>query len=693
MSSTYAPSDSSRRISLLILVMTGLMAFSCQKKNNKHDGAADTFDTALETATKRYGGFYEPKAAAYIDSVYRNSGKLSVMERFKFYDFNCGYNFHATKDYLKAMAYADSMAWVIEQSNNQDKMVKQYAQAYYCKGDVYFITGNYQEAYQAYFKTKIIARELDKCTSSEYNYRLGMVLYKQRRFRSAAGYFKAGFTEAAVCKTDFANFWRRQELLSNTALSYSKANMPDSALSYYNQALQFLDQNEPIQKVDPAVFRTARGVVYGNMGDLYVQKKELAKAEELFKKSIGNNSAPRTELADGQLTRIKLARLYRQQQRDDDFRQVLRSVEGGMDTINNAEVTMNWNELMSGYYRAVGQPTKGLDHLLAYNRLRDSIQESNKALLREDANTQLLRLETEYEFDLLRKNSRLQQWYLVIAIVFALLVLVIFFLVYNNARRAKQSIKKLEELNDQVSQQNAALETTLASLEHNSREKDRILHAVAHDLRNPIGGIASVSGIMLDSDGNNADQQEMLNLIQRTSNDTLTLINELLEAAEGSHIVLAGQQWTSVSSLLRDAADLLQFKASEKKQRIETLLTDEDLQVFINREKMNRVIGNLISNAIKFSPEGATITLKAYLSGDKTILAVIDQGIGIPDKLKESLFDMFTAAKRPGTSGEKPFGLGLYISNEIVKAHNGRLWFENNSEGAGATFFVELEQK
>src|SRR5690606_10092725 len=99
----------------------------------------------------------------------RHAKKLTVMERFKFYDFYCGYYYHARKDYLKAMAYADSMVLVIEQTNNQEKMVRQYAQAHYSKGDVYFITGNYEDAYKYYFKTKIIAKELDKCTSSEYN--------------------------------------------------------------------------------------------------------------------------------------------------------------------------------------------------------------------------------------------------------------------------------------------------------------------------------------------------------------------------------------------------------------------------------------------------------------------------------------------------------------------------------------------
>src|SRR5690606_38902446 len=120
------------------------------------------------TANSRYESYYETEGFRYLDSAYRHANKLSVNEQFKFYGYYCGYYYQAKKDYLKAMAYADSMVWIIESTDNEEKMVHQYAQAYYSKGDVYFGAGNYDEAYKYFFKSKIIASKLDDCISSEY---------------------------------------------------------------------------------------------------------------------------------------------------------------------------------------------------------------------------------------------------------------------------------------------------------------------------------------------------------------------------------------------------------------------------------------------------------------------------------------------------------------------------------------------
>ncbi len=676
------------RFTILIASLIALLFSSC-KKNGNEDSSEDYYDQAIVKANKRYGFYYEGNAFNYLDSAYNHAKELTVNERFKFYGFYCGYYYQAVKDYSKAMAYADSMVWLIEKSNNERNMVKEHAQAYYSKGDIYFAAGNYEDAYKYYFKTKVIAKELDNCTLSEYSYRLGMVLYKQKRFISSADNFKTAFAQAGSCKNVFSVFWRRQEVLNNIALCYTKANVPDSALAYYNKALKFIVQNESGFNVNAITYQVAKGVVYGNMGDIYMQKGDLKAAEDLFKKSIQSNSTALTDLSDGQLTRIKLARLYQKQNKLEAFRQTLNSVKGGMDSVDNADVKMNWNGLMSDYYRSLNEPRQALEHLLSYNLLKDSIQKSNEGLIGGDVNAQLLGLEKEYEIDILKKNSQLQQISLVVVVIFTLMILVIVFLVFKNGQRSKKSVIELRELNDQINQQKETLEKTLNSLEHSSKEKDRILHAVAHDLRNPIGGIAAVSGLMLDKGENTGEQDEIFSLIRNTSKDTLILINELLEAAEGNHQELTNKQWVDVNALLSNNANLLQFKAQEKNQTIRAELPNEQQQIFVNREKMSRVISNLISNAIKFSPEQTMILVKAHNFAGKLIISVSDQGIGIPDEIKENLFDMFTTSKRPGTSGEKPFGLGLYISNEIVRAHNGRLWFENNP-AAGVTFYIEL---
>jgi len=101
------------------------------------------------------------------------------------------------------------------------------------------------------------------------------------------------------------------------------------------------------------------------------------------------------------------------------------------------------------------------------------------------------------------------------------------------------------------------------------------------------------------------------------------------------------------------------------------------------------VISNLITNAIKFSPAGAVINIRMYQQQNSVQIEVQDHGIGIPDKLKDKVFDMFSEARRPGTEGEQTSGLGMAISKEIVEAHGGKIWFESQ-EVTGTTFFISL---
>jgi signal transduction histidine kinase len=95
---------------------------------------------------------------------------------------------------------------------------------------------------------------------------------------------------------------------------------------------------------------------------------------------------------------------------------------------------------------------------------------------------------------------------------------------------------------------------------------------------------------------------------------------------------------------------------------------------------------------MKFSPEGSVINVALLDRQDTVLISVADHGIGIPENLRNQVFSMFTDAKRPGTSGEQSFGLGLAISRQIVEAHEGKIWFESNA-GAGTTFYVELPKR
>ena len=105
--------------------------------------------------------------------------------------------------------------------------------------------------------------------------------------------------------------------------------------------------------------------------------------------------------------------------------------------------------------------------------------------------------------------------------------------------------------------------------------------------------------------------------------------------------------------------------------------------------KFMQVINNLISNAIKFTPDGGEITVALEEKEDRVLIRVADTGIGIPEKFHATLFDKFTRARRTGIKGEPSVGLGMSIIKTIVEWHQGKIWFESR-ENKGTTFFIEV---
>lgn len=168
------------------------------------------------------------------------------------------------------------------------------------------------------------------------------------------------------------------------------------------------------------------------------------------------------------------------------------------------------------------------------------------------------------------------------------------------------------------------------------------------------------------------------------------LINEILEATNHK-IGKSNKELIDINLLVSNSVEIMNFKAAEKDQKIVTELLDAPQMLLVSRERVWRVISNLISNAIKFSPNGASIQVKLIGNDKEVKICVSDEGIGIPDNIKENVFNMFTDAKRPGTAGEKSFGLGLSICQQIIENHNGKIWFESENN-KGTTFFVTLNK-
>jgi two-component system sensor histidine kinase VicK len=224
--------------------------------------------------------------------------------------------------------------------------------------------------------------------------------------------------------------------------------------------------------------------------------------------------------------------------------------------------------------------------------------------------------------------------------------------------------------------------------------QETILHLATHDLRTPITHIQLLTDLLqrqLDapaSTGNGNETTRYLALIRQSCAIAEKLLQDVLflGSLEATHLK---KEPTDLGAMLEQWLETHQLAAHDKGITLALDLPGYIVYANLSADIFRRVVSNLVSNALKFTPTGGQITVGLQELNGRVLLTVRDTGIGIPETLQERLFDKFTASARPSVEGEGSTGLGLFITKQIVQLHRGKLWVESQ-EGAGTCFFVEL---
>lgn len=278
-------------------------------------------------------------------------------------------------------------------------------------------------------------------------------------------------------------------------------------------------------------------------------------------------------------------------------------------------------------------------------------------------------------------KSKYNAQLLALAVAVCILTLLSIVILWRNWKLSKKT-------NRVLTMQFRQLESTSDALEKSNQNYARLIKIVAHDLRNPIGGIYALCSLLQEGDTTAEEARQYVELIRESSTSCLHMISDLLQTDFDFKEAELQKKPVDLSLFLDHAVTLMTFRAAEKNQR---LILEEPSHVVVTADpdKLLRVLNNLIVNAIKFSPDGETIRVGMERSEEGVTISVEDHGLGIPKEAIPNIFDPFTTSKRAGTAGEQAFGLGLYISKQIVEAHGGKLWFDTD-EGNGTTFYFFL---
>ncbi len=218
--------------------------------------------------------------------------------------------------------------------------------------------------------------------------------------------------------------------------------------------------------------------------------------------------------------------------------------------------------------------------------------------------------------------------------------------------------------------------------------KNKILAIVAHDLRNPISGIRSVTHLMQEYPYTKEQENKYLYWITDACKTADQIIEELLMAAKQRDADLLQTDYVSLNDWLKHVRDNWLQKSNFNRE-IGLELPLQELKARIHTGKMQRVVDNLLHNAAKFTPVQGNITLGMKQHRGGVRISIADTGIGIPEELIPTLFDQFTASSRQGLNNEPSNGLGLHICKQLVQEHGGSIYV-TSQENEGTIFNIDL---
>lgn len=234
----------------------------------------------------------------------------------------------------------------------------------------------------------------------------------------------------------------------------------------------------------------------------------------------------------------------------------------------------------------------------------------------------------------------------------------------------------------------------------NEDEQRQFVSNVSHELRTPLTSVRAYIEAL--NEGAWKDPEIAPQFLQVTQDETermIRMVNDLLVLSRmdrgTTKLELEWVNFTDFVSHLLNRFDMIvehdqgEAQSESKRYVIKRDLGNQALWIEIDTDQMMRVIDNIMNNAIKYSPDGGTITVRLRQRQNQVLLSIADQGLGIPRKDLSKIFDRFYRADKARSRAQGGTGLGLAIAKEIVNVHGGKIWADSR-EGHGSTFYISL---
>ena len=476
------------------------------------------------------------------------------------------------------------------------------------------------------------------------------------------------------------NFFKAEELIIDLPLSFRHGLIQQNLGMAYQTIGRIDDSIEATQNAisifnDLNIYRSKLQSMH-NLVDVLINTGEPEKARVIAFEAIENADEYGIPVQKALLT-IHLARIeisYGNAKAAIDYldeaRQIFLSLEDPYETY-----PLSIFEIKMEAYAMLGDSEKVMSVFREYQDLRQERDVARQATAINELN---LRLEVSENLARLQEQSielRQQKTILIIVIVFSIILfaaLISMVLFYRNKEKA-----------------NRLLAESKNELEKVNSEKDRLLSILAHDIRAPLSNLQGVVFLIQEGITKEVDLTSVVNEIEHQLHQGITMLSNYLQWAQNQkNGINVNLEPIDLKEISNQIADELKTSADKKEITIELNLSD-GLTALADKNLMQVILRNLISNAIKYENNGGTIKIDSELKGERILLNVTDHGIGIPNDKQGSIFEPFSKTSK-GTLGESGTGLGLSICKEFTEKQGGNISFQTK-QNEGTTFTVELK--
>jgi signal transduction histidine kinase len=627
---------------LSFLILTINFSFSQKSKEQQIDSLKTELSHAKEDTLKiktlnrlSYLNYYIDSnlSLKHAKSALALSQKLGYEKGTAYAYNNIGIYYWLRSDFPKALNYVYKALKIHENENNKNGI----ASSNNALGTIYVEFKNYKLALACYKKALKISQEIkDQKSIATYLNNIGDVYLRMKEYKKALYYFDKAAKTNVFKKNSF-----------ESGLNYTNIGITNNFLKQYKRSIEATTKSVLIYKNDSSLFNGFNKLELAkSYYFLALEEQNKKNKEKLLQKSLDYvNESMLLFKKHESLIDIRDAYLY-----------------------------------LSKIKKAQGKHQEALYFYEKNTNLNDSIfSNENKtqiALLKSQREIELRDKKIEIQ-DLKIKNASRKVYLLITITVGVIVLLALFLSLYLSKRKTNQLLNDKNKIISTINSQ-----------------KDKFFSIIAHDLRGPFNGFLGLSELLAE-DLDNMSKEEIRFAATSMRNSAANLFQLLENLLEWSRMEQGLIPFTpkenELDTVVSECVATLQDVADKKGIQISTDIS-EDIAVFADNNILHAVIRNILSNAIKFTPEGGTIDIKAKEDDKNTTISITDTGIGMNEKMVENLFRLDVQTNRKGTNDEPSTGLGLILCKEFVEKHGGKIWVESE-EGKGTTFYFSFPKK